>query len=126
MRRGDRSQHDEIEVTGPATVDVVILTGRFAPGLTPEADGESEIEIEIAISLGWGSNTLRLNLPNGHDRVAMFGSGRFDIADDGDEDIAVVDTLNLQLIIDGGGGNAASMRRAALASTPSEAPETMC
>ena len=94
---------DQIEVTGPDTVDVVILTGRFAPGMSPEADGESEIE--IAISLGWGSNTVRMNLSNGHDRLAITGSGRFDIGDDGDEDIAVVDTLNLQLIIDGRGGN---------------------
>jgi Ca2+-binding RTX toxin-like protein len=96
---------DQILVTGTDGVDPIWLTGRFEPGMTPEADGTSEIE--ISMDLGYGSNTVRVDLPSGPDDVTLTAYG-FDIGSDGDEDIAIDRDSYLAylgLYIDGGGGN---------------------
>jgi Ca2+-binding RTX toxin-like protein len=83
-------------VTGGALVDSVTLTGVFAPGLTPEADGVSEIEVQLI-----NIQNFTWALGSDDDTVAFIGSGRLDYGGDGDADVtgAVVRTIR------GGAGN---------------------
>jgi Ca2+-binding RTX toxin-like protein len=83
---------DTILINGSALEDQISLRGRFVPGLTPEADGESEIEIQFA--LGDRRDTAVLNFTAGNDRV-FFTSAGIDIGHDGDEDYIGLDTVEL-------------------------------
>jgi Ca2+-binding RTX toxin-like protein len=91
---------DTIHVLGTSRSNTLMLTGSFAPGLTPEADGSSEIEIDI--DMGGDVDWLWVFLGAGNDRLVMTGTG-IDVGLDGDEDIytAPVDTI----YIDGGDGD---------------------
>ena len=75
---------DAIQVNGSGFADAVTLAGKFAPGLTPEADGSSEIE--IAFALGDGSDHVILNLTRNRD-VLTFTSDGIDVGNDLDRDI---------------------------------------
>ena len=91
---------DTIHIVGTTRSNTAMLTGVFAPGLTPEADGSSEIEIDI--DMGGDVDGLLVFLGAGHNKLVMTATG-IDVDLDGDEDIytAPVDTI----VIDGGGGN---------------------
>ena len=90
---------DTIRIVGTDHSNVAMLTGTFAPGLTPEADGASEIEIEI--DMGADADRLEVYLGGGNNTLLMTSTG-IDVGEDGDEDIhsATVE----RIIIDGRGG----------------------
>jgi Ca2+-binding RTX toxin-like protein len=91
---------DSIQVNGGALADTITLAGRYAPGLTPEADGSSEIEIVFA--LGGGDDHVKLNFGGGRD-VLTFTADGIDVGGEGDEDLTTAGTELLD--VDGGPGN---------------------
>jgi Ca2+-binding RTX toxin-like protein len=91
---------DTIQVVGGALADVFTLTGAFAPGLTPEADGSSEIE--VSFDLGGGSDDVTINLRNGDDTIAFTSAG-IDVGGDLDEDLVTAGIEALR--VDGRGGS---------------------
>lgn len=91
---------DSITVDGSTRVDTVTLTGVFAPGLTPEADGNSEIEIDVA--LGIGPDDLEVDLTGGTDLVSCTAQG-IDLGNDGDQDLTTSEAEGLTVA--GKGGN---------------------
>ncbi len=111
---------DTIELNGGVLVDSIIMTGDFAPGLTPEGDAASEIE--MVVLLGEGKDSVRFNYTSAADTLT-FTAGGIDVGGDGDEDITTAgtdvvkiyaldgdDTVNASLYAGGGklvikGGN---------------------
>lgn len=75
---------DAIQVNGGALSREVTLSGRFAPGLTPEVTGGSEIEISFA--LGGINDEIVVNLTPRRD-VVVFTADGIDVGNDGDRDI---------------------------------------
>jgi Ca2+-binding RTX toxin-like protein len=83
-----------IQVNGGALSDNVFLSGSFAPGLTPEADGASEIEISFA--LGDGYDDAVFNLTRGRD-VFTFTSDGVDVGNDLDRDILTAGVESIEV-----------------------------
>lgn len=80
---------DTIRLNGGVLVDSIIMTGDFAPGLTPEGDGASEIE--MVVLLGEGKDSVRFNNTSAADTLT-FTAGGIDVGGDGDEDITTAGT----------------------------------
>jgi Ca2+-binding RTX toxin-like protein len=85
---------------GDRAAEIVTITGSFAPGLTPEADGASEIE--ISVDLGGETDWLTVYLGSGNNKLTLTASG-LDVGNDGDEDITTAGAD--AVVIDGEGGN---------------------
>ena len=73
-----------IEVNGGPLADVVTVSGTYAPGLSPEADGNSEIEMTFA--LAGGKDIVKVN-GSKNDDLLMFSQGGIDPGNDGDQDV---------------------------------------
>ena len=90
---------DTVQVNGGEPADSVTVTGTFAPGATPEGDGNSEIEFVFA--LGVGVDTVRLNFTSNAETIP-FTAGGIDIGGDLDQDMTTSGTEMLKVYALGG------------------------